>query len=106
MSQEDASQRGKEVATEDALLDSDPPEDPLLQDLPADFFQDIKFFENSPSAPPSPYSGSTQPSARLRKYIARYPYIAEPQRHYLGALNQVCSSCGAALWPDETPGCC
>ncbi|KAF6230679.1 hypothetical protein HO173_011031 [Letharia columbiana] len=72
-------------------------EDPLLRDLPPDFFNNDSFDSPRPSNPPSsPYLGPTQPPARLASYTARHPYTTEPTRHNLSPINQICDSYGAA----------
>lgn len=81
-------------------------EDPLLRDLPADFLN-IDSFDRPPASPPSsPFLGATQPLARLTSYIARHPYTEEPLRHGLGPMDQICDSCDAASFRDETPRWC
>lgn len=85
---------------------SEPSQDPPEWDIPDDFFQDFEDFDNSPSRPSTPYSGPPQPPARLQSFIARHPYTAEPPRHHLGSMSQICPRCGAASWKDETPEWC
>ena len=83
---------------------SDPAEDSLLQDLPDDFFQDLDLTNDTPL--PTPYSGPPQPPPRLQRFIARHPYIEEPLRHDLGAMDQICPYCQAASWEGEIPSWC
>ena len=82
--------------------------DPLLleppreeEGVPGDFLP-IEQFDESPPNPPD----VRQPPPRLERYIARHPYIEEPERHHLGPMDHICPNCGAASWADETPMWC
>ena len=65
-----------------------------------DFFEDIELLDDLLSF--SSYLSSSQSSARLRRYIARYPYTEESKRHYLSFINVICNRCGVASFKNET----
>ena len=93
---------GNQEVNEEAL-DVDPTEE-SLKDISNDFFEDIELLDDLLSF--SPYLGPPQSSARLRRYIARYSYIEESERHYLSFMNVICNRCGVAFFKDETERWC
>ena len=82
-----------------------------LKDISNNFFEDIELISNNffedielldDLSPFSPYLDLSQSSARLRRYIARYPYIEESKRHYLSLMNIICNRCDVAFFKNET----
>ena len=93
-------------------LDTDPTKESLkdisnnffenIELISNDFFEDIELLDDLSSF--SPYLNLSQSSARLRRYIARYSYTEESERHYLNPINVICNRCDVASFKDETEG--